>query len=57
MEETRWLVETSRNEFEDVGAHGVTVTHDGVLLFTRKDGTLIVAYAVGQRLTVVPEEV
>lgn len=56
--EKRWLVETKRDEFEDVGADVVAVTYGGALVFSSGhpfEREPVVIYAPGQWLTVVPE--
>lgn len=55
-ETLRWIVETSRNVFDDVGANKVTVAEGGALVFYDESPTTpSVIYAPGQWLTVVPE--
>lgn len=55
----RWIVETKRDVFDDVGADVVEVEHGGALVF--KSGhvferEVVLIYAPGQWLTVVPED-
>lgn len=51
----RWLVERTRDNFEDVGADSLLIEH-GSLAFFDDRGELTIAYAAGQWLTVVPNE-
>lgn len=50
----RWLVETSLNVFEDVGATSLEIDH-GVLIFKDIDGKVLVAYGPNTWRTVGPE--
>ena len=50
----RYYVERKPDVFEDVGAATIGINH-GSLIFTDADDQLVVAYATGQWITVVPE--
>lgn len=57
--DNRWIVETRRDVFDDVGADKVEVTYGGALLFSSGhpfEREPVVIYAPGQWLTVAPEE-
>ena len=53
---TRWLVERTRDNFDDVGAAGLEVLPCGALEFVDEDGRLTLLYAPGQWLTVCEEQ-
>jgi hypothetical protein len=52
----RWLVERTKDNFEDVGAAGFEVLDCGALEFVDDDGRLTLLIAPGQWLTVCEEQ-